>query len=344
MELGDEMILNVWNNIKNKQLMPAYLLLGKESYLIQETLQLIIDAALHKEEMDFNLAQYDLSETALESAIEDAETLPFLGEKRVVILKNPHFLTSEKKKEKIEHRVDKLEEYLKSPAPYTILVIVAPYEKLDERKKVTKAVKKMTEVVEMNGFSEHETKKWMNVLAGAHAITLQESARDQLYILSAGNLMAISQELMKLSTYAGENGVITEETVSTLVSRTLEQNIFELIEKVIKKDRTRAMQIFYDLLKANEEPIKILSLLINQFRLILQVKELSVLGYGQQQIAGNLKVHPFRVKLAMQQAQLFQSVELTQIMNQLADADYDMKTGRMDKQLAIELFLLKLFK
>jgi DNA polymerase-3 subunit delta len=117
-----------------------------------------------------------------------------------------------------------------------------------------------------------------------------------------------------------------------------------LIEKVIRKDRTRAMQIFYDLLKANEEPIKILSLLINQFRLILQVKELSVLGYGQQQIAGNLKVHPFRVKLAMQQAQLFQASELTSIMNQLGDADYEMKTGKKEKQLLLELFLLKLFQ
>jgi DNA polymerase-3 subunit delta len=126
------MISNVWKDLKNKQLKPAYLLLGKESYLIQETVQLIIEAALDPSEMDFNLAQYDLSETPLESAIEDAETLPFLGEKRVVILKNPQFLTSEKKKEKIEHRIEKLEEYLKSPAPYTILVIVAPYEKLDE--------------------------------------------------------------------------------------------------------------------------------------------------------------------------------------------------------------------
>ncbi|USK27392.1 DNA polymerase III subunit delta [Metabacillus hrfriensis] len=338
------MISNVWKDIKNKQLKPAYLLLGKESYLIQETVQLIIEAALDPSEIDFNLAQYDLSEVPLESAIEDAETLPFLGEKRVVILKNPQFLTSEKKKEKIEHRIDKLEEYLKSPAPYTILVIVAPFEKLDERKKITKAVKKMTEAVEMNGFSEHETKKWMNELADANAIALENSARDQLYMLTAGNLMAISQEMKKLSTYTGEGGIIREDIVSALVSRTLEQNIFELIEKVIRKDRTRAMQIFYDLLKANEEPIKILSLLINQFRLILQVKELSVLGYGQQQIAGNLKVHPFRVKLAMQQAQLFQTSELTSIMNQLGEADYEMKTGKMDKRLAVELFLLRLFK
>ncbi|MGG4491790.1 DNA polymerase III subunit delta [Metabacillus idriensis] len=338
------MISNVWKDLKNKQLKPVYLLLGKESYLIQETVQRIIEAALDPSEMDFNLAQYDLTETALEAAVEDAETLPFLGEKRVVILKHPHFLTSEKKKEKIEHRIEKLEEYLKSPAPYTILVIVAPYEKLDERKKITKAVKKMSETVEMNGLSELETKKWMKELADVNAIALQDSARDQLYMLTAGNLMAISQEINKLSTYAGEGGMITEEIVSSLVSRTLEQNIFELIEKVIRKDRTRAMQIFYDLLKANEEPIKILSLLINQFRLILQVKELSVLGYGQQQIAGNLKVHPFRVKLAMQQAQLFQTMELTSIMNQLGDADYDMKTGKMDKRLAVELFLLRLFK
>ncbi|WP_282032974.1 DNA polymerase III subunit delta [Metabacillus indicus] len=337
------MVVNVWKDLKNKKLKPVYLLLGKESYLLQETLQLIIDAALEPSEMDFNLAQYDLSETLLEAAIEDAETLPFLGERRVVILKNPAFLTSEKKKEKLEHRIEKLEEYVNSPAPYTILVIAAPYEKLDERKKITKALKKTAETVEMNGFSEGDTKKWMNELAETHGITLQNEARDMLYMLTAGNLMAISQELSKLSTYTGEGGTITADTVSSLVARTLEQNIFELIEKVVRKDRAKAMQIFYDLLKANEEPIKILSLLINQFRLLLQAKELAALGYGQQQIAGNLKVHPFRVKLALGQAQLFQSNELTAIMNELAEADYVMKTGKMDKKLTIELFLLKLF-
>ena len=89
-----------------------------------------------------------------------------------------------------------------------------------------------------------------------------------------------------------------------------------------------------------KSPLKFLSVITGQFRLIYQVKELSRSGYGQQQMAGYLKVHPFRVKLAAGQAHKFTDKELTHIMNQLADADYQMKTGGMNKELLIELFLI----
>jgi DNA polymerase-3 subunit delta len=338
------MIFDVWKDIKKKKLQPTYLLIGKEAFLLQETVQLIMDAALIEEEKDFNLSIYDMEETSVETAIEDAETLPFMGEKRVVIIKNPSFLTSEKKKEKIEHRIDKLEQYMNSPAPYTILVFLAPYEKLDERKKITKLIKKQSVVIEMTALSDQDTMKWIMDIAEQEAVYLSKEAIDELMVLTNGDLMIMYQEIKKLSTYVGEGPPITPETVNLLVARSLEQNIFDLIDNVIHKRSKEALQIFYDLLKNNEEPIKILSLLVNQFRLILHVKELSNNGYGQQQIATTVKVHPFRVKLALQQARLFKAEELAHILMELAESDYEMKTGKKDKQLLIELFLLKLFE
>ncbi|OAS85008.1 MULTISPECIES: DNA polymerase III subunit delta [Metabacillus] len=338
------MIFNVWNDIKKKKLHSTYLLIGKETFLMQETVQLIVNASLMEEEKDFNLSVYDMEETSIETALEDAETLPFMGEKRVIILKNPVFLTSEKKKEKIEHRIDKLEQYMNSPAPYTILIFLAPYEKLDERKKITKLIKKQSVLLEMKTLSDDETIKWITDIAEQEAIYFSKEAMEELMLLTAGDLMIMHQELKKLSTYVGEGGSITPETVRLLVARSLEQNIFDLIDHVIHRRSKDALQIFYDLLKNNEEPIKILSLLVNQFRLILQVKELANTGYGQQQIATTVKVHPFRVKLALQQAKLFKAEELAHILMDLAEADYEMKTGKKEKQLLLELFLLKLFQ
>ena len=62
------MIFDVWKDIKKKQLQPTYLLVGKESFLMQETIQLIIDAGLKEEEKDFNLSVYDMEETSIEQA------------------------------------------------------------------------------------------------------------------------------------------------------------------------------------------------------------------------------------------------------------------------------------
>lgn len=338
------MVLDIWRKIKKREIAPIYLLYGTEAFLINETKQLLLNHILDVEEKDFNFSAYDLEETPIDVALEDAETFPFLGEKKVVFLHNPVFLTAEKTKEKVVHDLIKLEAYLKEPAPYTVMVISAPYEKLDERKKITKELKRNAELVEAKKLNEHELKNWIKDRAAGNGIEIEAAAIDQLLALVGTNMFMITTEVDKLALYAAEHNRIDVDLVEKLVARSLEQNIFTLIEKVVQRRLDEALRIYYDLLKQNEEPIKILALLAGQFRLIYQVKELSRRGYGQQQIAGYLKTHPFRVKLASGQANKFTDEELAQLMELLAEADYQMKTGGMNKSLLIEMLLFRLKK
>ncbi|MEO2074523.1 MAG: DNA polymerase III subunit delta [Bacillus sp. (in: firmicutes)] len=338
------MVLDIWRKIKKREIAPIYLLYGTEAFLINETKQLLLNHILDEEEKDFNFSAYDLEETPIDVALEDAETFPFLGEKKVVFLHNPVFLTAEKTKEKVVHDLTKLEAYLKEPAPYTVMVISAPYEKLDERKKITKELKRNAELVEAKKLNEHELKNWIKDRAAGNGIEIEAAAIDQLLALVGTNMFMITTEVDKLALYAAEHNRIDVDLVEKLVARSLEQNIFTLIEKVVQRRLDEALRIYYDLLKQNEEPIKILALLAGQFRLIYQVKELSRRGYGQQQIAGYLKTHPFRVKLASGQANKFTDEELAQLMELLAEADYQMKTGGMNKSLLIEMLLFRLKK
>lgn len=112
---------------------PVYCLYGKETYLLQETVSRIRQTVVDQETKDFNLSVFDLEEDPLDQAIADAETFPFMGAASCHCEKSI-FLTGEKKKRKIEHNVSALESYIQSPAPYTVFVLLAPYEKLDERK------------------------------------------------------------------------------------------------------------------------------------------------------------------------------------------------------------------
>jgi DNA polymerase III subunit delta len=336
------LVLDVWKNINRKQIDPVYLLFGTEAFLINETKQLLVENVLGEEEKDFNLSVYDLEETPIEAALEDAETFPFMGEKRLVILQNPSFLTSEKSKGKVEHNVGKLEEYLSQPAPYSIVVFSAPYEKLDERKKVTKELKRKATVVEAKKLTEQELAAWIKERAEASGTEIDRDAIEHLMSLAGTNLFMLTSEIDKLALYAGDHRKIDRNIVDKLTARSLEQNIFSLVDKVVHRNVEAALRIYYDLLKQNEEPIKILAVITGQFRLIYQVKELSRKGYGQQQIAGTLKIHPFRVKLAAGQAGAFSDDELTRIMKLLADADYQMKTGGMRKEMLIEMILFQI--
>lgn len=336
------MVLDIWKKISKKQVDLVYLLFGTEAFLINETKQLLIEHVLDEEEKDFNLSVYDLEETPIEAALEDAETFPFMGEKRLVILQNPAFLTSEKSKGKVEHNIAKLEEYLSQPAPYSIVVFSAPYEKLDERKKVTKELKRKATIIEAKKLSEQELISWVKERAVSNGAMIENDAIELLLSLAGTNLFMLTSEIDKLALYAGENQPINKEIVDRLTARSLEQNIFTLVDKVVHRNVEAALRIYYDLLKQNEEPIKILAVITGQFRLIYQVKELARKGYGQQQIAGTLKIHPFRVKLAAGQAGAFSDEELTRIIKLLADADYQMKTGGMKKEMLIEMILFQI--
>ncbi len=329
--------------IKAKHFASIYLLLGTEGFLMKEIRNSIIDHALDEEEHDFNLSYYDMEEQPIDVAIEDAETLPFMGERRVVVMSNPFFLTAEKNKSKIEHNTDRFLSYIQEAAPYTILVIQASYEKLDERKKIVKELKKQAEVIEAQPLGERELKQWMKDKAMQNGAVLGDAASEELLKIAGVNLSVLSQEINKMAMFIGvSDQEISVETVKLLAAKSIEHSVFELIEKMVHRRIDEALELFYDLVRNNEEPIKLHALIANQFRLLYQVKDLGEQGYSQQKMAGILKVHPYRVKLAAQQGRYFQRAELMQMVNELAEADYLMKSGKIDKQLAMEMLLIKL--
>ncbi|BCE15512.1 hypothetical protein RSC3_02868 [Bacillus paralicheniformis] len=72
-------VFDIWKSLKKGDIHPVYCLYGKETYLLQETVQRIRQAVVDEETKDFNLSVFDLEEEALDLAVEDAETFPFMG-------------------------------------------------------------------------------------------------------------------------------------------------------------------------------------------------------------------------------------------------------------------------
>ena len=235
-----------------------------------------------------------------------------------------------------------MEAYIENPAPYSIVVFASTYEKLDERKKITKLLKKKAEVIEGKKLNERELFGWVQQQTRKNDVQMDNHAITQFISLVGSDLMNINTELDKMMLYVHDTKIINEDIVKRLTSRSLEQNIFELLDHVVRRKMEEAFRIYYDLRKQNEEPIKILALLTSQFRLIYQVKNLYKKGYGQQQVAKTLKVHPFRVKLASGQANSFSDESLQKIISLLADTDEQLKTGSSGREVAVEMFLFKL--
>ncbi|CAM4301852.1 DNA polymerase III subunit delta [Listeria booriae] len=331
-----------WKKIEKKQFAPIYLIIGTEDYIINETKKRLVANILDTEDTDFNYANFDLDETAIEQVIEEAETIPFFGDRRLIVASNPSFLTTEKTKSKIEHRTARFEDYLNEPVDYSILVIIARVEKLDERKKLTKLLKKQATIVDAKRPNDAELRKWIQSAIKNNDFSMEIPAIERLMELTGGQLTTAMNELDKLMLYKLESREISVADVESLVVRSLEQNIFLLLDKMIALDISGALSIYYDLLKQKEEPIKILALIASQFRLLTQIKLLEKQGFSQQQVAQKLKVHPFRVKIGARQAKSFSYEQLTATLERLAEMDFEMKTGYGDKAQRLEWFLFSL--
>lgn len=172
-------------------------------------------------------------------------------------------------------------------------------------------------------------------------VKISQEAFDLFLRLTDFDLSKAMNELEKLLVSVGKGGTITLSLVENLVPKTLEHNIFQLTEQILKGDTEKAYQTYEDLHLQGEETIKLTAILIGQIRLFLQTKILQKVGYQQANIAETLGVHPYRVKLAMQQVAKFPLELLVSMYDELVDNDYQVKTGQAEKELLFQLFILR---
>lgn len=320
----------------------VYVCYGPETFRMQEFIAYLLKACVEPEHQDFAVSRYDLSETPLDAVLDDAETMPFLVQRKVILASGAGFLTAARDTGKAEHRTERLLQYLKSPADFSVIVFTVDADKLDERKKLVKTLKESGSLLPFPALTPDELVHWIIRRAGQLRCSFDEGAVEQLILYTGTSLQTLTSELEKLSLYVGEGGKVTAGILDQMVTRTTEQNVFLLIEEIVQLRKDKALAILYELVKQREEPIKIVMLMARQFRMVLQVKELEKQGYSQQQIAGQIGAHPYTVKLAAGQAKRYAFAQLTATLSRLAELDYEMKSGRIDKVLGLELFILGL--
>ncbi|SFJ09981.1 DNA polymerase III subunit delta [Thermoflavimicrobium dichotomicum] len=330
--------------IKQNQIQPVYFFYGEETFLIEETCDWMTKQWIGEEEDSWNKVVIDLEEVPIQSLIQEAETPAFFGNVRVIIGKNAYFLTTSKKRSEVPHQPEVLLDYLKDPLPGNVVILITPTDKLDKRKKVVKELEKKARVVTFPRLAEKECEVWLNKRCKQLGVTMDEPAIRLLIRLIGNDLRLLHQECVKLATYVGQGGRVTEEIVSELVPRTLEQDVFKLTDCVSKRKIDEALGIWYDLLYQREEPVRILALIIRQFRLMLQTKTLAAQGKGEKEMVSLLKIHPYPVKLALKQGAAFTEERLRFLLSQAIQADQEIKTGKIDKYLAVERLLFRVLQ
>ena len=311
----------------------VYLLYGTVDYLINKT----IDKIINDNKIDeFNVNKYDLTNSLLTDIINDASSMSLFSDKKIIIVNNAYIFTGANKK-CIEQNTEELENYLNNINDNTILIFTTNNEKLDERKKITKLVKKNGIVKDFNSID--------NISLVKNLFEDYSISNDNVkYLISrvGEDSSLLASEIEKIKIYKNDDKTITHDDITNLTTKSLEVNNFKLIDAIINKNKAEAFSLYQDRIKLNEEPIAIIISLANQIRIMYQVKQLYLDGYTENNIASILKIHPYRVKLASQNARKYDSDILLNYLKQLADLDINIKTGKVDKTLGLELFIIAL--
>ncbi len=307
-----------------------YVLYGIQDYLIDKKIQ-----ELTKNIDRLEIDEFDLENNNIKQIIDAASTFSLFSTNKTIIVYNS-FVFSSNKKGIDDKDINLLQKYIENPNKNTTIIFVVSNDKLDSRKKIVTSVKKNGTVLEFNEVKNINT--LVNDMIKPYKITTNQI--NTLINRVGDNLFILENEITKLKTYKNDDLIITDNDIINVINKSVNTDIFHLIDSIINKNMNEALECYYELIKIGEEPIKILVLLANQFRLMYQVKELSKKGYRIFDIMDLLDQKQYPIQKAIQKGYNYDSKILLEYLNKLADLDIGIKTGKIDKNTGLELFIL----
>jgi len=186
----------------------------------------------------------------------------------------------------------------------------------------------------LNDFIKDEVKKLGRQIEVAAINTLINRTNADLWRLSS--------ELHKLAMAISENETITDAEVKHQVVGTYDENIFSLTDAISARNKKLALTILEEQYIAGLSEDYILSMLIRQFKIMLQVKSAVVANLSPNQISTDLKLHAYVVKKSLNQISGFTLDTLKENLNYLVSLDFGSKTGQKDIKAELSLFISKL--
>ena len=249
-----------------------------------------------EERDDFNYCVFDFEESSFEEIIDCLQTPSFSTLRKVVICKNPYFIKGEKIKLPFDNDIKDLEKYIENPNPDSEFIIVCPKRYYSNKSKIINLINKHGQVENLLFEKEEELKQYGRTLISKTGVKISEKAANILFERCIEDVCKLEREIAKLSLY---EEYIDEDIITKMVSRPLEDDVFELTNALMAKNHKRTMQIYNDLKLLKIEPIQLIALLSNQFRLMMQAIILKKEDKTENEIATILEVHPYRVKTAL---------------------------------------------
>ena len=315
-------------DMKTGQLNHIYLVYGEEAYLRKQYKNRLKEAIIGDDSMNYHY--YEGKGVTIGEVIDQAETMPFFSEKRLILMENTGLFKG---------GGEGLSEYLKSPAQTVYFLFVET--EVDKRSKLYKTVSAKGCAVEFGIQDENTLKRWVLGMVKRENKRISEPALNFLLEMTGTDMENIQKEMEKLFCYCMDQDAITERDIVQICTKRISSHIFDMINAIADRKQKKALELYYELLALKEPPMRILFLITRQFNLLLQVKELAGKGYQGRAIGEKVGLPGFVAGKYVTQASRFQKEELRESVEACVEAEEAIKTGRLNDNMSVELLIVK---
>jgi len=326
--------------LENDQAVAALLLLGDEPYLRDRCRAELIEKYVPEGARAWAVSRFSAQRGETQAALDQAQTLPMLLPRQVVFLEEAEAIEKLGEKNR-EETVEAIDEYLKNPAPFTVLVVEASG--LDQRMKLSKLLAGKALVVDV-GASEDANQRiavavgLTTALAKEQGIEFEQGAAEDLAEFVSGDLMRLKTEVDKLATYAAERQRVRREDVAALVISEKTTTVWELADLLATRQPEKALEFLERLLREGEEPPMMVGAMAWMYRKLIEASEIRGMTNGWQ-AARALSMRPEQAELALQCARKISRERLLNGLRALQEADDRLKGGAKEPRIVMEFLV-----
>ena len=320
----------ILEDIKNQSFRRVYVLYGQEAYLQKQYRDKLMEAMLGDGDT-MNFWHIQGKDYSIPQLIDFAETMPFLAERRVIVLEGTGLLKS---------GGDELAGYFQEACETTNWILVES--ECDKRSKLFKAADKAGLCVEFSVQDENTLKRWVLTMLKKEGKQITESTLELFLEKTGTDMHVIRQEMEKLACYTLDKDVIEKADVEAVCITRITGHIFDMVDAIGVRDRQRALALYNELQALREPPIRILFLIGRHMNLLLQIKDLKKRGVDQKSMAAKVGVPPFAVGKYIKQCGLYKSEQLKLALERCIQADEAIKTGALQDKMSVELLIFEL--
>ena len=309
----------------------AWLLHGEEEFVKDAALS-ALTAALDPATRDLNM---DVLESAAARGVVNAcETLPFLAERRLVVVRAlPK-----------EEDAAALAPYL-ARVPPTTLAAFFLRGKADGRSAFVKAMAKAGRVVEFAPLTEAEAARWVTQQCLRANVTITRENAAFFVSLAGTDCARLNNEFQKAAAYAGDGAEITKEILSKVVTRDLDFVVFEVLDHFLAERAADGLRTLRGVIADGEKPLMIAERLREKAKLTLQARRLLDAKTPKEEITRQLAVSPgyaWRLTDAARRLSKPRLASLARCVEGLCGVTTGQLTGKAKAEDALEQALLRL--